>query len=93
VLETARHIEYVASAECNPVILPKPLDLSFEYAKGFPFCMAVKRHNHSRGNGAPHQTIILVAVRHPGKELNEGAEHVKDLVTVYFAECRFEVRK
>jgi hypothetical protein len=26
VLETARHIEYIASAERDPVILPKPLD-------------------------------------------------------------------
>src|SRR5262249_14218066 len=47
--------------------------------------MAVKRHNHSRGDRAPHQAIILVAVRPPAQERNEGADPFKNLVTVSFA--------
>jgi hypothetical protein len=60
VLETTGHIEHIANAERDPPILAKSLDLSRNHVKGLPFTVAVKRHNHTGGNGALDQAIIVV---------------------------------
>jgi len=52
VLKTARYIKYITSAERDPVILPKPLDLSSKHVKDLSFNITVNRHHHAGGNGA-----------------------------------------